>query len=112
LKNNVEQLVNRAPDYYDGGNRHQLAKVFGKPSVTFSYDLHGYDPVDDTGPDLTGLLTPTPFYYKTTARPREESSYYLGGKGAIDLPRAFPPKLPPGHGGTMGKFQVSRIPGP
>ena len=22
----------------------QLANIFGKPSVTFSYDLHGYDP--------------------------------------------------------------------
>ena len=35
----------------------QLANIFGKPSVTFSYDLHGYDPevregydpVDDSG---------------------------------------------------------------
>ena len=35
----------------------QLANIFGKPSVTFSYDLHGYDPevregydpIDDSG---------------------------------------------------------------
>ena len=34
-----------------------MANIFGKPSVTFSYDLHGYDPevregydpVDDSG---------------------------------------------------------------
>ena len=45
----------------------QLANIFGKPSVTFSYDLHGYDPeiregydpIDDSGGGARSF-TPTP----------------------------------------------------
>ncbi len=78
----------------------RLANVFGKPSVTFSYDLHGFedDPFDDSGGGGGGGGR-SKFYYKTTPKPRRESSYYVGGSN--DSPRGF-----------SSKFQVSGVPGP